>query len=82
MNIAKMIESLPNSVKENIIDFTDVPISVNGKTKHATRVLVGRILTDSEKDELRKVRNILIVGTGIAYYKYAPEIKHSYFYIA
>lgn len=76
MNITKLIEKLPNSVKSDIIDFTTVKLKTG---KIAIRILMDRILTEKEKIQLKKSGAIGV--ECIAYYRYAPEIKKSYFYI-
>ena len=76
MNITKMIEILPDSVKISIVDFTQVKMKTG---KSGTRVLLDRLLTDDEKT---KMKNRHIVGVDcVAVHRYAPEIKKSYFYI-
>lgn len=76
MNITKIIELLPDSVKSNIIDFQDVKMKSGG---NGTRVVLDRVLTDIEK---HKMKNNHIIGIDcIAVNKYAPELKRSYFYI-
>lgn len=77
MNITKLIDKLPESVKLDILDFEDV-ILQDGRD--AIRVLMDRILTEEEKSLLAKNKHIL--GSNCtATYRYAPEIKKSYFYI-
>lgn len=76
MNIAKLIELLPDTVKQDIIDFTDVKMKTG---KNGTRVTLDRLLTDTEKEQMN---NKHFVGLDcIAAYRYAPEIKKSYFYV-
>lgn len=76
MNIEKLIELLPDSVKLDIIDFTDVKLKVGGA---AIRVTLDRLLTDEEKS---KMQNPHIMGLEcVAQYRYAPELKKSYFYV-
>lgn len=76
MNISNLIELLPDSVKLDIIDFTTVKLKTG---KLAERVTISRLLTDNEKENMKSKK---IIGKDcIAYYKYAPEIKHSYFYV-
>ncbi len=76
MTICKLLELLPDSVKADIIDFTDVKMKT-GKT--GTRVTLDRLLTEAEKE---KMQSRHIVGLGcVASHRYAPEIKKSYFYI-
>ena len=80
MKIEKLIELLPDSVKADIINFHDnICITVKGKTHDAIRVTIDRLLTDSEKQQMQ---NKHIVGLEcVCHYKYAPEIKKSYFYV-
>lgn len=76
MNIAKIIELLPDTVKKDIIDFSDVRMKDN---KPGIRITIDRLLTDSEKANMQNKR---IKGLDcITSYRYAPEIKKSYFYI-
>ncbi len=76
MNMYKMLELLPDSVKADIIDFTDVKMKT-GKT--GTRVTLDRLLTEAEKE---KMQSRHIVGLDcVASYRYAPEIQKSYFYV-
>lgn len=77
MRIEKLIELLPNSVKLDILDFKPVKLK-DGSI--AERITIDRILTDKEKKELAKHKNIIGLDC-VASYKYAPEIKKSYFYI-
>lgn len=76
MNIAKLLELLPESVKLDIIDFTNVKLKTGGA---AVRVTLDRLLTDAEKG---KMKNPHIMGLEcVAQYRYAPELKKSYFYV-
>ena len=76
MNISSIIELLPDTVKLNIIDFTNVKMRTGAA---GVRVTLDRLLTDTEK---QKMQNTRIVGLDcIASYRYAPEIKKSYFYV-
>lgn len=76
MNITKLINLLPDSVKPNTIDFQPVKMK-DGKT--GTRVILDRILTDTEK---RQMTSKHFRGLDcIAQHRYAPEIKRSYFYV-
>ena len=76
MDITSILELLPETVKQNIIDFTDVKMKTGAA---GLRVTLDRLLTDTEK---KKMQNKRIVGLDcIATYRYAPEIKKSYFYI-
>lgn len=76
MDITKMIDLLPDSVKVDIIDFQDVKMKGGA---NGTRIVLDRLLTDIEK---YKMKNNHIIGVDcITVNKYAPEIKRSYFYI-
>ena len=76
MNISKLIELLPNTVKKDIIDFSDVKMKSG---KNGIRVTLDRLLTDTEKQQMN---NKHFIGLDcIAVYRYAPEIKKSYFYV-
>ena len=80
MNVTCLIEALPCSIKEHIIDFDDVHVLIKEKRKRALRVLLDKVLTNEEKDSVRNNKHILNID-GIAQYRYAPEIKHTYFYV-
>lgn len=75
--IERIIEYLPDSVKKDIVGFMDVRLKDG---RFAIRVVSGHILTDEEKDTLKKHKDILGVDC-VGHYQYAPEIKRSYFYV-
>lgn len=76
MNITKLIELLPDTVKANVIDFNNVKLKTG---EIAIRVTLDRLLTDDEKAKMKSKK---FLGLDcVAYYKYAPEIKKSYFYV-
>ena len=76
MNITKLIELLPDSVKADTVDFIQVRMK---DVKTGTRVLLDRLLTDTEKQEMKSKH---FVGLDcVACHRYAPEIKKSYFYV-
>lgn len=76
MSIDRIIEALPSSVKTDIIDFTDVKMKTG---KSGVRITLDHILTEAEKLQMKSKR---IIGLDcIATYRYAPEIKKSYFYV-
>lgn len=76
MDVTKLIELLPDSVKVDVVDFANVRMK-SGKT--GMRVLLDRLLTDDEK---RKMQSKYIIGLDcVAVYKHVPEIRHSYFYV-
>lgn len=76
MNVAELVELLPDSVKLDVVDFQTVKIK-DGEV--GTRVVLDRILTDTEKEQMVSER---FRGLNcVAQHKYAPEIKRSYFYI-
>jgi hypothetical protein len=76
MNITKIIEVLPTSVKLDVIDIATVRLKTG---TIATRIILTRVLTDEEKTELLK--NNKIVGFGIGSFENFPENKNSYFYL-
>ena len=76
MDITSIIELIPDSVKKDIIDFNDVKMKTGAA---GIRVTLDRLLTETEKQKMQHKR---ILGLDcIASYRYAPEIKKSYFYI-
>lgn len=77
MNITKLIELLPESVKCDVIDFTDVFLK-DGRP--AMRVTMCRLLTENELKVMRKEKHFLGLHL-ITRHKYAPEIRKSYFYV-
>lgn len=80
IDVTSLIERLPDFIKGNVIDFDSVSIMVKGKRKRALRVLLDKVLTEEEKESVRCNKHILNID-GIARYRYAPEIKHTYFYL-
>lgn len=76
MDITRLVELLPSSVKCDVIDFVTVKLK-DGRV--ATRVLLDRLLTAEEKKIMKSKH---FVGLDcVAQYRYAPEIKKSYFYV-
>ena len=76
MDVVALIEMLPDSVKLDVVDFQTVKMK-NGEV--GIRVVLDRILTDAEKAKMVSER---FKGLDcVAYHRYAPEIKRSYFYI-
>lgn len=76
MNITKLIDLLPDSVKLDTIDFQSVKMK-DGEI--GTRVVLDRILTETEKQQMTS--NHFRGLDCIAQHRYAPEIKRSYFYV-
>ena len=76
MNIAALIDLLPDTVKLDTIDFQSVKMK-DGKV--GTRVVLDRILTDTEKQQMTS--NHFRGFDCITQHRYAPEIKRSYFYV-
>ena len=73
---ADLTEKLPETVKPCIIDMTECKLKIG---KYALRITLDRVLTEQEQAQLV---NIGCLGVGnICYNRYAPEIRHSYFYI-
>ncbi len=80
MNVAKLIERVPDSVKADICGIEFGQVTYNGERIYCFRVTVDRLLTDDEKTEMKRKRSIF--GTDRTYHlAYAPEIKKSLFYI-
>ena len=76
MDAVALIEMLPDTIKLDIVDFQTVKMKDGGV---GTRVVLDRILTDTEKAQMVSER---FKGLDcVAYHRYAPEIKRSYFYI-
>lgn len=76
MDAVALIEMLPDSVKLDVIDFQTVKMK-DGEV--GTRITLDRVLTNTEKAQMVNER---FRGLNcVAQHKYAPEIKHSYFYI-
>lgn len=76
MNVAELVELLPDSVKLDVVDFQTVKMK-DGEV--GTRVTLDRVLTDIEKAQMVSER---FRGLNcIAQHKYASEIKRSYFYV-
>lgn len=78
MDVTKIID-LENrlGISLDVIDFTRYRTK-NGT--YGTRVTLGSILNKEVVEKLKKIKKVH-VADGICTYKYAPEIKHSYFYI-
>lgn len=79
MTISKLMETIPDGVKEKIVDFTDVIINIDGKKKPAIRVLLDGILPDAV--EILTGKHLLYNEKMVAAHRYAPEIKKTYFYV-
>lgn len=77
MNITNLIDLLPDSVKVDTIDFQDVQLKSG---QYAIRVLLDRLLTDQEKNEMSKSKRFIGIDC-VACHRYAKEIKKSYFYV-
>lgn len=77
MNTAKLIESIPSKIKNHVIEYQDV-ILKGGQP--AMRVMLDCILSPGQKALLQNNKHIIGLEC-VAQYKYAPEIKYSYFYM-
>ena len=76
MSIDSIFHRLPESVKRDVIDFTDCHLKDG---RDALRITLDRILTEAEKARMKSKH---IVGVDcLCQYRYAPEIRHSYFYL-
>lgn len=77
MDVSILIEVLPDSVKA---DITNLEFGLS-KGKAAVKVTLGRLLTEPEKAEMKKCKNIL--GTNsVGHYKNSPNKKMSVFVVA
>lgn len=75
--IRDLMEVLPVTVRQDIISFEDCRLRDG---RGAIRVTLDRALTDGEKSEMTSKR---LVGLNcLCQYRFAPEIRHSYFYWA
>ena len=77
MDIKKVVDMLPESVKYDTMNFEDVMLK-DGRP--ATRVTMCRLLTEDELEVMRKEKRFLGLHL-ITRHKYAPEIRKSYFYV-
>lgn len=78
LSISCVVSYVPESVKKDIINFQDVKLKTGAS---AVRVTVDRILTDEEKEVMRKNKHILGIES-VCFYRSAPELKKSYFYVS
>lgn len=76
MEVIKMISKAPASVKDSVIEYQNVRLKSGSM---ATRVVLSRLLTETEMKKLES--NKRIIGFGVAHHRYAPEIQRSYFYV-
>lgn len=76
MDITKLIESLPLEIKDHVIDWQDIQMG----EQHGMVVLLDCILSPGQKALLQGNKHIIGLEC-VAQDKYAPEIKHSYFYM-
>ena len=77
MNTAKLIESLPPRIKAHVIEYQN-GILKGGRP--AMRVLLDCTLLPGQKALLQNNKHIIGLEC-VTQYKYAPEIKYSYFYM-
>jgi hypothetical protein len=71
------LELLPKCVREDICDIREGTLD---KKHHVLRITLGRTLNELEKAALRTCESIIGVDNCCGF-RYAPEIRHSYFYI-
>lgn len=70
---------IPEQIQRDIMDFENVTMKDGTQ---GFRVTMDRLLSEGEKVELsRKARKSLVGVDCVATYRYAPEIKKSYFYL-
>lgn len=80
MNIEKLMEVeevLPKNLKSHITDFKPVVLKDG---RNAMRITLDKILSYDERRTMKKNKKIIGVDC-ITYYRYAPEIQYSYFYV-
>lgn len=77
MDLQTLLTVLPSSVKADIINIQDCKVKSTGERCY--RVTLSKVLSEIDKRYLEYSKHV--VHIGIAQHKYAPEIKHSYFYI-
>ena len=77
MDITNLIEFIPEDIKNHVIDYQDVRLKDG---RYAMRVLCDCILSAGQKKLMQGNKHIIGLEC-IAQYKYAPEIKYSYFYV-
>ena len=78
MDIEKVVDLLPESVKYDTMNFEDVMLK-DGRP--AMRVTMCRLLTENELKVMRNEKHFLGLHL-ITRHKCAPEIRKSYFYVA
>lgn len=70
-------ELLPPTIFRDILRFEDVWLDSGEK---AVRITMDRLISEAEEAVMSK--NPKLVGVGsVAAYRYAPEIRKSYFYV-
>lgn len=81
MDVTNLIAlDLPHSIAGHVVDFADVSFMYKGKRKYALKVFLEKMLTDEEKQILKGKKRVLGYDS-VYWHKYAPEIKHSLFYV-
>lgn len=78
MDITNLIDKVPESIVTDVMDFNDVRLKGG---RDALRVTVDRLLNADEQKQLAKTKGIIYNTEMVCAYKYAPEIKKSYFYV-
>lgn len=78
MDITKIIETLPAELKNSVVEFQQGRIKREGELIPCIRVLFER---DTPTDLFKNIKSKRYLGSGVAQYKYAPEIKYPYIYI-
>lgn len=74
-DVKVLIERVPDDIKLHIDDFAQA----HSSDRSYWRVVLDCLLDETEVAKLKKVRGVAYVG--ICHYRYAPEIKKTYFYI-
>ena len=74
----RLIMSLPDWIKECVLDFETGTLPHKGKRVDVVAVVLDHMLTDDEAREIERIRKCVKVSCG--YYSYATEIKKAVLY--
>lgn len=80
MDVYKLINNLPDEIKDKIISFDNGKLKTKDGMIDVTRVVFADEFSNEIIEKLKKNKKFVGVGS-VATHKYAPEIKHSYFYV-
>ena len=74
----KLVMSLPDWMKECVVNFETGTLSHKGKQLDVVAVVLDHMLTDDEATEIQRMRRCVKVSCG--HYSCAPEIKKAVLY--